>query len=247
MRNIIFNEKKIILDNGYFFGRGVFETILIKNNPVFLQEHIERLNRGIKVLGLGDEVSKDDILKLINKYSIKNCVLKLAISQRNLILEIRDNKYKPEDYLKGFSLKLSNINRNSNSKLTYIKSLNYLENIIEREEALKKGYDEVLFLNEKGFISEGSISNIFLVKGNKIYTPSIESGLLPGVVRNYIINEFQVIEKEITLKELLSADELFVTNSLLGIMGVSKLENKIFTENKITISIREKYELRIDD
>ena len=65
MRNIIFNEKNIILDNGYFFGRGVFETILIKNNPVFLQKHIERLNRGIKVLGLGDEVSKDDILKII--------------------------------------------------------------------------------------------------------------------------------------------------------------------------------------
>ena len=132
MRNIIFNEKKIILDNGYFFGRGVFETILIKNNPLFLQEHIERLNRGIKVLGLGDEVSKDNILKLINKYSIKNCVLKLAISERNLILETRHNKYKAEDYLKGFSLKLSNINRNSKSKLTYIKSLNYLENIIER-------------------------------------------------------------------------------------------------------------------
>ena len=247
MRNIIFNEKNIILDNGYFFGRGVFETILIKNNPVFLQKHIERLNRGIKVLGLGDEVSKDDILKLINKYSIKNCVLKLAISERNLILEIRDNKYKTEDYLKGFSLKLSNINRNSKSKLTYIKSLNYLENIIEREEALKNGYDEVLFLNEKGFISEGSISNIFLVKGNKIYTPSVESGLLPGVVRNYIINEFKVIEKEITLEELFNADELFVTNSLLGIMGVSKLEDKTFTKNKMTISIREKYELRIGD
>ncbi len=247
MRNIIFNGKKIILDSGYFFGRGVFETILIKNEPVFLQEHIERLNRGIKVLGLGDEVSKDNILKLINKYSIKNCVLKLAISERNLILEIRNNKYKPEDYLKGFSLKLSNINRNSKSKLTYIKSLNYLENIIEREEALKKGYDEVLFLNEKGFVTEGSISNIFLVKGNKIYTPKVESGLLPGVVRNYIINEFKVIEKEITLDELFDADELFVTNSLLGIMGVSKLEDKIFTENKITISIREKYELIIDD
>lgn len=245
MRRIFFNEEKIDLDSGYFFGRGVFETILVKSKPIFLKEHIERLNKGIRVLDLGKEISTYDILNLIEKHSIKNCVLKIVVSERNLVLEVRENKYKSEDYLKGFSLKLSNVYRNSKSKLTYIKSINYLENIIEREEAIKDGYDEVLFLNEKGFVAEGSISNIFLIKGNKIYTPKVECGLLPGVVRNFIINEFNVIEKEILLDDLLNADEVFVTNSLLGIMGISKIEDKSFSENKITISIREKYELII--
>lgn len=242
MRNIVFNEGRITLDSGYFFGRGVFETILVKRKPVFLKEHIERLNKGIRVLELGDEVLIEDILNIIDKYSIKNCVLKIAVSEKNIVIETRDNKYKTEDYLKGFSLKLSNINRNSKSKLTYIKSTNYLDNILQREEALKSGYDEVLFLNEKGFVAEGSISNIFLIKENKIYTPKVESGLLPGIVRGFIIDEFNVIEKEIVLEDLFNADEIFITNSLLGIMGISKLEDKILSKNKITIGIREKYE-----
>lgn len=245
MRRIFFNEEKIDLDSGYFFGRGVFETILVKSKPIFLKEHIERLNKGIRVLDLGEEISSYDILNLIEKYSIKNCVLKIIVSERNLVLEVRENKYKSEDYLRGFSLKISNVYRNSKSKLTYLKSINYLENIIEREEVIKDGYDEVLFLNENGFVAEGSISNIFLIKENKIYTPKVECGLLPGVVRNFIINEFNVIEKEILLDDLLNADEVFVTNSLLGIMGISKIEDKIFSKNKITISIREKYELII--
>lgn len=247
MRSIVFNEEKLEIDSGYFFGRGVFETILIKNKPVFLEEHINRLNEGIKTLNIGDEVLIDDILCIIDKYNIKNCVLKIAVSEKNIVLERRDNKYKSGDYLKGFSLKLANINRNSKSKLTYIKSINYLENILEREEALAKGYDEVLFLNESGFVAEGSISNIFIVKGDEIFTPSIKYGLLPGIVRNFIINEFKVIEKEISLDDLFNADELFITNSLLGIMGISKLEEKIFKDNKITISIREEYEVKIDD
>ncbi|MFU7515025.1 aminotransferase class IV [Clostridium sp. HCS.1] len=242
MRTIVFNEERITLDSGYFFGRGVFETILVKRKPVFLKEHIERLNKGIRVLELGDEILLEDILNIIDKYSIKNCVLKIAVSEKNIVIETRDNKYKTGDYLKGFSLKLSNINRNSKSKLTYIKSTNYLDNILQREEALKRGYDEVLFLNEKGFVAEGSVSNIFLIKENKIYTPKVESGLLPGVVRKFIIDEFNVIEKEIIIEDLFNADEIFITNSLLGVMGISKLEDKILSKNKITIGIREKYE-----
>lgn len=247
MRNIVYKEEKLEVDSGYFFGRGVFETILIKNRPIFLKEHIDRLNKGIKTLNIGDEVLIGDILRIIDKHDIKNCALKIAVSEKNIVLERRGNKYKPVDYLKGFSLKLSNINRNSKSKLTYIKSTNYLENILEREEALANGYDEVLFLNESGLVAEGSISNIFIVKDDKIFTPSIKCGLLPGIVRNFIINEFKVIEKEIFLDDLFNADELFITNSLLGIMGISKLEERIFTDNKTTISIREKYEVKIDD
>lgn len=242
MRTIVFNEERITLDSGYFFGRGVFETILVKRKPVFLKEHIERLNKGIRVLELGDEILLEDILNIIDKYSIKNCVLKIAVSEKNIVIETRDNKYKTGDYLKGFYLKISNINRNSKSKLTYIKSTNYLDNILQREEALKNGYDEVLFLNEKGFVAEGSVSNIFLIKENKIYTPKVESGLLPGVVRKFIIDEFNVIEKEIIIEDLFNADEIFITNSLLGVMGISKLEDKILSKNKITIGIREKYE-----
>ncbi|MCF0149719.1 MAG: 4-amino-4-deoxychorismate lyase, partial [Clostridium sp.] len=103
MRNIVFNAEKITLDSGYFFGRGVFETILVKRKPIFLEEHIDRLNNGIRVLGLGEEILVEDILNIIDKYSIENCVLKIVVSEKNIVIETRDNKYKLEDYLKGFS------------------------------------------------------------------------------------------------------------------------------------------------
>ena len=246
MRDIIFNEDKINLDSGYFFGRGVFETILVKDKPIFLKEHISRLNEGIKILNLGDKVIEEDILNIINKHNIKYCGLKIVVTEKNIVLEKRDIPYKSDDYLKGFSLKLSNINRNSKSKLSYIKSINYLENILEREEALNNGYNEVLFLNEKGFLSEGSMSNIFIVIDKEIYTPSIKCGLLPGIVRNFLIKEYKIIEKELTLEDIMMADEIFITNSLLGIMGISKFENRILTENKITIMLREEYEAKIE-
>lgn len=246
MRDIIFNEDKINLDSGYFFGRGVFETILVKDKPIFLKEHISRLNEGIKILNIGDKVIEEDILNIINKHNIKYCGLKIVVTEKNIVLEKRDIPYKSDDYLKGFSLKLSNINRNSKSKLSYIKSINYLENILEREEALNNGYNEVLFLNEKGYLSEGSMSNIFIVIDKEIYTPSIKCGLLPGIVRNFLIKEYKIIEKELTLEDIMMADEIFITNSLLGIMGISKFENRILTENKITIMLREEYEAKIE-
>lgn len=246
MREIIFNEYKINLDSGYFFGRGVFETILVKDKPIFLKEHISRLNEGIKILNIGDKVIEEDILNIINKHNIKYCGLKIVVTEKNIVLEKRDIPYKSDDYLKGFSLKLSNINRNSKSKLSYIKSINYLENILEREEALNNGYNEVLFLNEKGFLSEGSMSNIFIVIDKEIYTPSIKCGLLPGIVRNFLIKEYKIIEKELTLEDIMMADEIFITNSLLGIMRISKFGNRILTENKITIMLREEYEAKIE-
>ncbi len=247
MRKVVFSEDCVEVDNGFFFGKGVFETILIKDEPVFLYEHIKRLNKGIKFLNIGEEVSEYKIINLIEEFNIRNCALKIVVTEKNIVLITRSISYKSGDYLRGFSLKISKINRNSKSKLTYLKSLNYLENILEREETIKNGYDEAIFLNENGFLAEGSMSNVFIIKDNKIFTPSIKCGLLPGVVRGFLVKEYDVIEKEITLEELLTADEIFITNSLLGIMGISKIENRILKENKLTNLIRKEYEAKIEN
>lgn len=245
MRNVIIGKEKITLDSGYFFARGVFETILVKDKPIFLEEHINRLNNGINTLGIGELVEVEDINNIIKDFDIRNCALKIVVTEKNIVLETREIIYKSGDYLRGFSLKAASTIRNSTSKLTYIKSMNYLENLLEREDALKEGYNEVVFLNEKGYVCEGSLSNIFIVKNGIMFTPKVNSGLLPGVVRDYIIKKYNVVEKEITLDEVMNADEIFITNSLLGIMGVSKFENRILTDNKITIKIREEYEAQV--
>ena len=245
MRRIIYNEEEVLIDSGIYFGRGVFETILVKGKAHFLKEHIERLNVGIRTLSLGEYIDSKLVLDIINKYNLDNVALKIAVTEKNIIFTHREIKYKKEDYDKGFKVKISNNIRNSRSKLVYIKSLNYLDNLLEYEEANKDGYNEALFFNENNKLSEGCTTNVFIIKDKKIYTPIETCGLLNGIVRNYVIENFDVYEKEISKDELLNADEVFLTNSLVGIIKVSDIEGYSY-KSKIIESIRSKYESHIN-
>ncbi|MBU3106263.1 aminotransferase class IV [Clostridium gasigenes] len=241
MRNIYFNEENITLDEGLLFGRGAFETILVKEEPILFSQHIKRLNNAIEVLKIGEKIEEKELLNKIKEYEIKDKAVKILVTQRNIIILEREINYKDEDYKKGFKLKLSKVIRNSTSSLTYIKSINYIENLMENQKAKEEGYNEVIFLNEKGFVTEGSTSNIFIIKKGIIYTPKVECGLLNGILRSFIINNFTVIEKEITLKELIESDEIFITNSLVGIMKVTSIKENSYIENNITKKIISKY------
>ncbi|SFC31965.1 aminotransferase class IV [Clostridium uliginosum] len=241
MRTLRFEEKNITLDESVIFGRGVFETILVNDKPVLFNEHIERLNKGIEVLDIGEKVKTDMLLNNIYNLKIKNCALKIIVTPKNIIMIKRDLLYKKEDYIKGFKLKISDVSRNSTSPLTYIKSINYIDNIMENKKCKKEGFNEVIFLNEKGYATEGSTSNIFMVKDKIIYTPEIKCGLLKGIVRDCIVKNNFCVEKEITIEELLKSDEVFITNSLIGIMKVTSINNTIFNNHSITNDIKEKY------
>lgn len=247
MRNIYFNEKNIELDDGVLFGRGAFETILIREEPILFFEHINRLNNAIEVLKIGEPIDEIDLLHKINKFKIKDKSLKVLVTEKNIILIERDITYKEDDYKKGFKLKLSKVIRNSTSSLTYIKSINYIENLMENQKAKEEGFNEVIFLNEKGFLTEGSTSNIFMIKDEIIYTPKVSSGLLNGILRSFVIEKFKVVEKEITLNELLESDEIFITNSLIGIMKVISLEGNSYIQNNITEKIMAKYKKYIEE
>lgn len=125
--------------------------------------------------------------------------------------------------------------------MTYIKSLSYNENLYEYNKANKEGFNEVIFLNIYDNIAEGATSNIFIIKDKKIYTPKISDGILPGVVRNWVIENFKVCEKHLNKKDLYSADEVFITNSVLGIMKVVQFEEKKYNTNVVE-KIRSEYE-----
>ena len=220
MRKIFFREYNIELDEGVLFGRGAFETILFKDEPILFSNHIKRLNNAIGLLNIGEKIDEKELLDEIKKYEIKNKALKIIVTPKNIIINERDISYKKEDYDKGFKLKISKVTRNSTSILTYVKSINYIENLIENQKAKEEGYNEVIFLNENGFVTECSTANIFMVKDNIIYTPKVECGLLNGILRDFIISNLKVIEKEITIEELLDSEEIFITNSLIGVMKV---------------------------
>lgn len=246
-----------IFSEGFSYGFGLFETIKIENGKIiFFDEHIERLKNSTKELGMefsqDIESLKKHCYELINKNHIKKGVLKITLTKNTnsniLIISNSERYYENNVYDKGFKIKLSKVKRNQFSILPYIKSNNYMENYIERQIALENGYDEILFLNIDNKVCEGAISNIFYIKNNIIYTPKVECGLLPGIVRKKIIDLAKnlgciIIEDEFSLDEVLSADEVFLTNSLFDIMPVNTIDNRRFDINVFTLTkkIRNEY------
>lgn len=241
MREISYNKDYVKLDGGFYFAQGVFETILIKKEAIFLEEHINRLNKSIDIMNLGEHINTKFIKNFIKEEKLKNIVLKIVVTEKNIVFSTREIKYSKEDYENGFKLKLSYVLRNPTSRMTYIKSLSYNENLYEYNKANKEGFNEVVFLNIYGNIAEGATSNIFIIKDKKIYTSKISDGILPGVVRNWVIENFKVCEKHLNKKDLYSADEVFITNSVLGIMKVVQFEEKKYNTNVVE-KIRSEYE-----
>ena len=240
MRNIVYEKEKIKLDNGSYFGQGVFETILWLNKPVFLNEHIERLKIGMKVIGL-EPLEEEELRSFLGSMDVGNKAVKIMVTPLNVVISFRDIPYKDEDYKEGMSLKTSHLLKNSTSCLTYIKSSCYIENILEKNRASQEGFNDALFFNEKGYLTETSCSNIFIVKNNKIFTPKIENGLLHGIIRQWVIESFFVEERDILYKDLEEADEVFITNSLMGIMKVSRIDKITYSKDAAIKKIMKKY------
>ena len=238
----IVENKNVLLDSGFYFGRGLFETILVNNVPLFLEEHLDRINNGLSIIGINKEITKSEVMDAVKKLQCNNCVLKLVVTEKNTLFITRKNNYTEEQYMKGFKVKISSVKRNEFSQLTYLKSLNFLENILEHEKCIDEGYDEVLFLNTTGKLAEGSVSNVFFIKNKKIYTSSTECGLLDGIVRKFIINNFDVTEGEFCKEDLISANSVFLTNSLMGIMKVSNIYNRRFNDYSIIDKIKKVYQ-----
>ena len=240
-------EKEILLDAGYSFGMGVFETIAVeKGSPLFLPWHLERMGKGLEVLGIVWKDMEQDIIsrkvsEYLNHHFMEHGVLKIMVSESNLLFQTRENPYQEEDYKRGFRLDISNVIRNETSPFTYIKSLQYGDNLLEKRRAKQEHYDETLFLNSKGEIAETSASNIFFVKDGKLYTPAVDSGILPGIVRRYLLETYTVEERSIMPEEIGEFQEAFLTNSLMGIMPIHTIGDYVFTERKNIERYRKDY------
>lgn len=244
---IIYEKNKIEVDSGYFFAKAIFETILITNKPIFLERHIRRLNKSLEKFNIDIALNKEIIEEFIKINSLKNCVLKIVVSEKNIVATTREINYKREDYIKGFKLGISIVKRNTTSILPYIKSTSYVENLLEREKALISGKNEILFLNENNNIAECSTSNLFFVKDKKIFTPSVSCGLLNGIIRSWIIENYEVIQGKFKLNDLFEADEVFITNSIIGIMKVIELDTKIYTSCNVSEKIKNEYLKVVED
>ena len=237
------------LDYGFLYGYGLFETMRAYGGRVFrLDNHLRRLARSAEVLGLpiGTLNLEDAVMDTIQANQLSEARIRIAISIGEggmvpdpstcnrptvLILAGHYQPYPEEVYQKGFRAVVSSIRRNSGSPLSRLKSANYLESLLARQDARAAGVNEALCLNEKGFLAEASMSNIFLVTNGILRTPGQESGILPGITRETILElasplGINTLEDNIRLDELSQAEEAFLTNSLIEVMPLTELEGK---------------------
>ena len=238
----------MIFDSGFYAGIGVFETIAVYNKkPLFLFEHIERLNNALAFFGIEKTILPEVVLDYIAKTKDSIYALKIMVSEKNTIIKRRANPYLNSSlYSEGAKLKYSSILRNESSPLTYYKTLACAQNIIEKQRATKEGILDFIFCNTKGFIAEGIVCNIFFIKNEKIFTPSIGSGILAGIVRGYVVSKYEVVESDVSKEFILDADACFITNSLMGIMPVRELEDKTFRKSEDVLSIMAEYKKAIE-
>lgn len=232
-----------VLDDGYRFGLGAFETISVKNGKgILLSYHMERLKNALGILGIPMPVSlQEEIDHHIRWMPEDKDVLRVSVSQNNTVWEMRKNAYTKQQYAQGFSMMYSSVRRNETSQMTGIKSLNQGDNILQRRLALRSGFDEVVFLNSKGELTEGTVSNLFFVSDKRLYTPGTDCGLLAGTMRRWLIEKYDAKEIHILPQDVESFQEMFVTNALLGIMPVRQLNTVIFSERTVTDELLDLY------
>ncbi len=254
----------IQLDDGVQFGLGVFETIcLYKGKPVLLDWHLERIRNSMETLGITQRIEKEEIFSWIEEQYAKRqaaannaaaledsellesefSALKILISEKNKLLLLRSNPYTKERLQAGFTLDYSPILRNETSPLVYHKTANYGDNILEKRRTHQLSADELLFLNTRGELTEGSTTNLFLVKNGKLLTPPVSSGLLPGILRRFVLEHSDCEERVLYPEDLENAEECFVTNSLMGIMPVNRLKETTFSSRDHAEKLTEIYRM----
>jgi len=239
------------LDRGILYGYGLFETMRSYGGHVFsLDRHLARLMHSAGKIGLNAGLDPDAIGQAIYKTLEANecpdARIRLTVlageGERGLTLPTpgaltiiivaeRLVLPPPRAYKEGLCAVVASTRRNSRSLLAGIKSINYLDNLVAQSEAVTAGADQAILLNELGFVAECSTSNIFMVVGGQLLTPSVESGILPGVTREEVIElalnlGVAVVEEEISLAVLLRADEAFMTNSIIEVMPVTAVDGK---------------------
>jgi branched-chain amino acid aminotransferase len=248
---LVFREEATIslLDYGFLFGYGLYETFRAYDGKVFrLENHLARLRYSGERLGMVIHTAliREAVQDVIKANGFGQTRIRICVSigegemSPNLdsckqpTVAVLASEYKPpsrEKYGRGYKVALSSIRRNDRSPVTFLKSANTMESMLARRDAKDAGADEALFLNEKGYLTEAAGSNVFLVKDSVLKTPRYESGILPGVTRTIVFElaaqmGTKVKEANCKLSELLQADEAFVTNSLIEIMPVTVFSGK---------------------
>lgn len=264
------DAKISVFDHGLLYGDGVFEGIRVYNGRVFeLDAHIRRLYQSAKVIRLKIEMEPEDLSSAVEETcranSVVNGYVRLVVTRgigtlglnpfvcrNSQIFIIADNiqLYPEELYEKGMKVISANTVRNHPLALSpQVKSLNYLNNILAKIEALDRDVPEAVMYNHQGCVAEATGDNVFIVRKNVIYTPPVESGSLEGITRNVVIElakkeGFKVVETDLVQFNLYTADEFFLTGTAAEVIGIVEIDGRVIGNGKpgpITKLLRKRF------
>lgn len=237
-------------DHGFLYGLGVFETFRIYNgHPFLLDDHLERLNASVDVLNIEAEFTREKTVKILDGLLAKNnfldAYIRFNVSAGNGEIGLQTDRYqKPNVIVFAKSLppagdmsekkaSLLDLRRNTPEGSERLKSHHYLNNVLAKREAGPAMDTEGIFLTSEGFLAEGIVSNIFWYSEGILYTPAVETGILNGITRRFVIAlarnaGIEVREGFYKKEEAEAADEIFLTNSIQEIVPVTDFSGKSF-------------------
>jgi branched-chain amino acid aminotransferase len=246
------DAKISVYDHGLLYGDGVFEGIRVYSGRIFkCDAHLGRLWDSAKAIRLDIPYTREQIraamTETVKANNFTDCYIRLVVTRGVGYLGLNPNKcprpsviviadtielYPKEMYERGMSVITASVIRNHPNALSpRVKSLNYLNNILAKIEAIDADVPEAIMLNHEGNVAECTADNIFIVKGGTVYTPTTHDGILEGITRAVIIDlcerlGIRCVEKTLQRHDLYVADECFLTGSGAEVVPVTKIDGR---------------------
>ena len=242
-----------VFDHGLLYGDGVFEGIRSYDGRIFkLREHIDRLFESAHTIMLAISLSKAELVEVVKQSlrvnRLRDAYIRLVVTRgegdlgldprkcsRPTVFVIADRVelYPKKLYEQGLELITVATQRNVPEALNpQIKSLNYLNNILAKIEAITAGFEEAIMLSHSGYVTECTGENLFIVKEKRLLTPPPYIGVLRGITRQTVMDlagghRLQVREELLTRHDLFNAEEVFLTGTAAEIVPVVKIDGRV--------------------
>ena len=242
-----------ITDSSYLYGIGLFETMRAAGGIVFrLADHLQRLNTSAETLAIANSYSDEQITQAVDEVLTANKLsdarLRLQVSNgpigadgtaaTNLLITAAEfTPYPTEYYEKGVRVALTDFRQSNKDPFCGHKTTCYGPRLMALKNAHEKLATEALWFTTENFLAEGSISNVFLVKDGQLYTPPVQTPVLPGIARKTVIEiaeqeNIPCHEQPLQIGDLLAADEVFLTNVIMEVLPVTSIEAHTVAEGK---------------
>ena len=239
-------------DHGLLYGDGVFEGIRVYGGRIFrVDQHVSRLFDSAAAIRLPILMTPEQIIEAMHQTlkanNMSDGYIRLVVTRgvgnlgldpfkcsKSRVFMIADTirLYSQELYDNGIGVITASTPRiNSNALSPRIKSLNYLNNILAKIEAIDAGVPEAIMLNAQGLVAEATADNVFIVRDGAVITPPVYAGILAGITRNTVIGlaraaGLPVVERELGRYDLYTAHECFLTGTAAEVIGVIKIDGR---------------------